>query len=678
MRFKWAVGFLLFALGADTSAIAKTPVTCKKLVEIIWSPYGTRYIYAPCIVTKANTIDFFGTNTYSFPTDNGHAGSWVASLPENETGAIYLETSDSAVDFRNVVRGAKPYIEGASYFGSLFSEPLANYYKAAINRNATVDANLSQVRWAATRTSNELGQEKSDRNNGLHQVSVQQSQKLEEMVKDNAARVASANATASDLASRLSSLPQPKPPEDLASLGSRNKIPQDLTHSIAEVVDAHTMVGSVSLISGVPPSLGLANAADLELKEYEQLSPQLRMTQRLKEGAEALKQAKYFAPRNPELARILYAEGCGARAFALGKSKKDEVASWDVDQTKFVWISRQDSINRALHFAVLFGDRATKIRAEIINAAGGVTQRPPDTTLRITEQLVSDAEQQLDSDPVKSLGGLFRARTLIQNVKLYGGAWAKLTAWTVGAAKRLVDAFYPPPLIKEPGGLGKYVALEVSKRLKHALTAYSKSIEAGDYAAIGISKVSDIFGSQMLEELKESLRDAYEAVGQEAKPLAGLDKLAPTVELWVSKDARLANEANSKSEIAQLMKLYDLYTERTTALRTYVARLEALSELSNFISSQLDSPALIGAVSARCYTSLCAQQVMAVKDQHEEVANLAKDTKQKTEQAIKRYELEIEKIEELIDGWLLVLPDSPSDGYPVFGAPIQRLRSHFP
>lgn len=681
MRISCSIAALMIAVTAPSSASAKATAVCERVeFVIVAGATPSEYVnkqYYPCIVTDANKIDYSNGEQNSSVAGNGRSDSWVSNLRPNETGAIYLDKSDSPTDFRNIVRGAKPYLEGAAYLGSLFAEPLANYHAAALNRNASVDTNLNKVRWAIGQTSTDLMQEKIEKDKGLREVSTQQRQMLANMVNENSQKVTMANTATSDLAARLSKLPQPKPVENLTDLGNRNKLPQELIRNISQAVDPQGVVGSVTLLGSTNPGQALANAVDLELKEYARLSPALLATGQLKQGAEALNQAKYFSSYSPKLAKALYAEARSARAFVTGESKVDEVATWDSEESNFTFTRRADAVNRALHVAILFGDRTNALKKEIAKAAGGKAQRPPDTTLGVTEKLVADAEDQLDSDPVKSLRGLFRARTLIENTKLYGDAWTKLNKWASGAAKRLKEALTPPKTQTEPGGLGKYVATEISKKLKESLSLYAKGVEAGEYATLGINKVQDLFGSDTLTELKKSLQDAYDALDTECKPLAGLDSIAPTVELWVSEGARVANEINSKSEIQELLKLRDLYENRMSVLRTYAQRLEVLSELAYMSSRELESPFWASQAGWNCKTTLCIEELLALSEQLAEVGAYSQNARKKTLATIDRYEADRKKIDQLIDAWLLVLP-APVNGYPVIGVPVRELKKQLP
>ena len=408
------------------------------------------------------------------------------------------------------------------------------------------------------------------------------------------------------------------------------------------------------------------------------LDPVIRGSTRLKQGAEALRQAKYFAAQSPELAAVLYAEGRSARAFATGQSKVEEVASWDAASGKFVMSPIDEAVNRALPLAALVGDQTSIIRQKISSAAGGIKQRPPDSALRATEQIVDQAETELESDPVKSLGGLFRARTVLENLELYGGAWVKLTLWTRGAAKRLKEAFSPPKTFKDPGAAGKYIAIEISKKLKSSISSYKKSLESGEYAMLGIDKVQDIFGSDALTEVKKSLKDASEAADQEAQPLTGLESIAPTIDLLLLPEARLANEENTKEEISELTKLRDLYSDRQGDLKLYQQRLLALSSLANLYASELSSPAWATVASMKCLSTVCAAEVIALSDQLSEVGSSAQDASRQTQKAIERYESEIKKIDQLLDAWLQVLPDPSVRGYRPFGAPLRDLGTQLP
>lgn len=678
MRHSWLIGLIIGVSSDHLLAAPAAVVTCTRVtmfISLSWA--GEVLETVPCIISKSKDVNF-DVNVNLVKSSNSSdagSGSWVQNLPANETGTTYLSLDELAGDFRGVVRGAKPYIESAGYFGSLFAESLSSYRQAAINRNESVDTNLNRVRGAATSTASDIAQAKFKRDDGLPQVAAQLIKKLDENLIANSAKVSLAESTTTDMRSQLSKLPQPPPPADLASLSGRNRLPQELASSVGQAIDPLSIVGTVSLLGKNKSGQGLANAVDLEFKEYDRMDPTILASARLRQGVEALKQAKYFATRSPELARALYAQGRSARAFATGESKVDEVAVWDGTKNRFAMAPAADAVNRALPIAAFFGDQTAALRGQISNAAGGVSHRPSDSILRTTEQIVVRAEEQLDSDPVKSLGGLFRARTLMENIKLYGGAWVKLTKWAAGAAKRLREVFAPPPTIKEPGGVGKYIAIEVSKKLKDAFSTYSKSMEAGEYAVLGISNVQDIFGSDALIELKTSLRDAIEAANEEAKPLSSLDEVAPKVELWVSNDARSANENNSKSEVAELIKLRELYMNRGAVLKTYTQRLDALSALSNLYSAELSSPVWAILASQKCMNTGCGYEVIALRDQLVELGSLSQDASSQTRKAIDRYDVELKKIDQLIDAWLQVLPDPSVNGYRVFGVPLFNLRN---
>lgn len=683
MRLIWLVACIA-GMGAPDSHCAPAQVaTCIRVMVVI-TPKDAREVEEqyPCIVTDSNKLNFDGGTSYKKPSSS--ARSWIDDLPGNETGAIYLDPSNATSgsggtgDFRDLTRRIKPYIAGAAFFGSLFAEPLINYHQAALNRNEGVDLNLSRIRGASMKTSSELAQLKAEKAAGLSAISAQQMKLLAQHAARNKETSNSASAVASQLHERLVQLPAPASPTDLSALSGRNGLPAELVQGVSKTIDPHLTVGAVTMLGKSKTGQGLINAVELELKEYDKLDPAVRASSRLRQGEAALRQAQYFAAQSPGLANALFAEGRSARAFAIGEAKVDEVAVWDSSQGRVSMAPIGDAVNRVLGFAVFFGDRTAALNAQIAKAAGGVPQRPPDSALRTTEQIVANAQAQLDSDPIKSLGGLFRARTLLENMQLYGGAFAKLNKWTFGAAKILRNAFSPPAALKDPGGAGKYIAIEVSKKLKDSLKRYSKAVEAGEYATLGIDKVQDLFGSETLAELKKSLQDARDSVKTEAQPLTDLDRVAPTVDLWLLNDARAANEANSKAEISELMTLQGLYADRVKVLETYRQRLEALSSLTDLYARELDSPAWLTIASLNCMTTACAAEVMALGEQLGEVSNLSRGAGEETKKALERYDMELKKIDQLIDAWLLVLPDPSTKGYRSSVAPMRNLREQLP
>ncbi|WP_147440702.1 hypothetical protein [Paraburkholderia sp. RAU2J] len=629
------------------------------------------------------------------PVGEVKQGSWIGDLPPNETGVIYIKGagggaeagSDAGADagsYREVSRGAKPYIESAGYFGSLFAEEMVEYRAAAINRNESVELNLGRVRQTANATAEDLAGAVKARNEGL----AQSTQQTGDMISTNLGAVGEKLKLATDgaknLDARLSALGVADAPSGESSLAGREVLPVEVVRAATLAVDSARLVGQESLAGSAPN--GLSNAADIELGEYDKLDPALRGSPGLVQGAEALRQAKYYSKTNPEMAGALYAEGRSARAFATGEIGTAQVAVWDVSAGNIAMVPVTDAANRVLPVASFFGAQRLRVESMLEDAAGGTgtnanTAAAPDSVLRTTQRIVAEATETLASDPVKSLGGLFRARTLVENIKLYGGAWAKLTKWSAGAAARLRKLFSPPPKVAYPGGAGRYIAIEVSKNLKNAVSEYQKNLQAGQYAIYGIGSVYDMFGTDELAELKTSLKDGAYAASVEAKPMEDLYTVAPTLyRLWVSNDARKANEADSKAEIAQLNQLRDLYEARVQTLLQYGDRIKALSGLATVDASALDSPLAFGYIRALCSPqtgTVCDAEVFATSEQLREVSALSDDARRETAKTVERYRRELEKLDQLIDGWLMVLPDPSVRDYRRLGPPMRDLERSF-
>jgi hypothetical protein len=649
--------------------------TCLRVYALITLDWqGEVREYVPCIITKPDGINFDpGMGVQS--GGNAYSGTWVGNLPANETGSVYLSAGDLAGNFRGVVRPAKPIIDGAAYFGSLFAEPLFQYQQAAINRNQSVDDNLSIVRGSAVKTRDELKTAAAARSNGAQQVAAQQVDQVARNSEANKKQAEGAQEAAASIKQQLAQLPTQSSPIDLASLDRRKVMPPEIAKSVSAAVDPKSLVGSVSLADGstVNQTKGLVNAIDLELGEYDRIDTALQNKEAFKEGSEALRQARFFAASNSKLAAALYAEGRNARAFLLNEVPVREVAAWNNDKKKFEMIRIDDAVNRALPWASFFGDKSTALRKDISDAAGGLKFKPDESTLRVTEQIVEDAESRLESDPVVSLGGLFRARTLLENAKLYGGIWSKLNKWSKGAASRLREAFAPPETLKDPGGVGKYIATDISKRLKESFATYRSALEAGDYALLGSDKVNDVFGSALLGEMKDSLKNASDAARDEVKPLANLDEVAPTVAHWVSNDARIANAQYTKTEIAELTKLRELYVSRVGQLKIYSERLEVLSRLTALYSSELSKPGWAIAASMKCLSTVCAAEIISISEQLADISGLSRGAGSEVAAAIKRYDEELRKLDQLIDAWLLVQPDPANPGAVMFRRQMQEM-----
>ncbi len=639
-----------------------------------WSGEKTELV--PCAVTQPNSIEFFEGKARE--VGDVHGTSWISKMPPNETGASYLSYGDLGGNWRSLTKGAKAFLGTAPYFASLFGEPLVNYQAAAVTRNDSVSDNLRRIRNAAKMASADLTHARAERETGAAEVAKNQLQQLATNVAANNEIRGRALSAQIGVATRLSQLPPQTKSISLAEIAARNQFPPDVSRRAADAVDTRHMVGSASLAGDRRNVDGIANAADLLLTRYEKLDSAKWANPIVKQGTEALRQAKHFAQNAPQLAGTLYAQGRSALAFITGESASYEVAVWDSERHKFTLAPDSIAVNRVLPLASFFGDQTGRLKAQVAKAAGPEAQRPPDTVVRVTEQIVSDAEASLDSDPIKSLGGLFRARTLMENAELYGGAFKKLTKWAVGAAGRMRTLFGPPPDLSEPGMFGKYIALEVSKKLKGGIESYRNAIEAGEYGMLGINKVQDIFGEDTLTELKSSLKLASEAAMAEAKPLDKLDEVAPTVELWVLSEARAANATNSQNEVKELLKLRDLYMNRIEKLHAYSSRLEVLSRLSDVYAQTLSDPSWLMVETIRCMGTACAANAIALSDQLYEVSGLSATARREALAAAARYESQLKQIDQLVEAWLAVLPDPSVFGYRRAGQPVRDLGKKLP
>lgn len=621
----------------------------------------------PCIIARSGGINFDpGTTAQSGA--NTHTGTWVGDLRPNETGAIYLSAGDLGGNFRGAVRPVKPIVDGAAYFGSLFAEPLFQYQQAAVSRNQSVDENLSIVRGSAVKTNDELKAAIVDRLNGAQQIAVQQGDLIASNSEVSRRQADGSRAAAIGIKQKLAQLPNQVSAIDLTSLDRRRNLPPGIVRNISEAVGSESLVGSVALGgSSTPnPTNGLANAIALESSEYDRIEISARGKEAFKEGLDALQLANFFSKSNIKIATALYADARSARAFLLNEVPVRQVADWSNQKNDFEMVRIDDAVNRVLTWAKIFGDKSIALKKDVADVAGGLKFKPDDSTLRVTEQIIEDAESRLDSNPVASLGGLFRARTLFENTTLYGGIVSKLNKWKEGNAARLRELFLPPETREYPGGVGKYVATGVSKQLKESFGAYNAAIEAGEYALLGSDKVRDVFGSELLGEIKVSLKDASEAARNEVRPLANLDEVAPLVSHWVSNEARIANAQNTKTEIAELTKLQNLYLARAGTLKIYAGRLEALSRLTALYSSSLSKLSWELVAIPGCLSSTCIPEIVSITDQLSEVSNLSKDANIEVASTLKRYDDEIKKLDQLIDAWLMVQPDPANPGAVVF------------
>ncbi len=662
-------------VGANGNAAPAAMATCTRVTAVITAgaePYES-VEQVPCVVTKGGSVNFdAGVPGKGDPSSR--RGTWTGNLPANETGSAYLTDADLAGDLRAVLRPSKPLIDGAAYFGSIFAEPLIQYQQAAINRNQSVDTNLGSIRGSANATSNDLAQALASRSSGLTSVTGQLRDRLAANLQNNVSIGNAAQQTVVSVKSKLDALPKQQEVIDVAALDRAKSLPAAIVQSVGSEVDHRRLVGNVGLLGGAKVNTnGLVNAVDAEMARFEKLDSTLRAKPEFLDGIDALRQARYYAVRSPAMASALYAEALNARAFLVGEAKVREVAVWNSAEARYELQDIASAFNRVLPLARFFGDRTSDARSKINEAAQGAKFKPDDTTLRVTEQLLDDAEERLGSDPVASLGGLFRARTLLENAKLYGGAWVKLNKWAKGASGRLREAFAPPKTQLDPGEFGKDVATGISKGLREAMSNYKSAVEAGDYALLGSDKVNDIFGAEMLTDLKSSLKGAVEAARREAGPLANLDEVAPPVALWVSNDARIANFENTKEEIAELSKLRDLYTARVQTLQLYSTRLGALDKLSSLYSSELSQPGWGVAASMKCLSTICAAEIIAMSEQLSEISSLSRDAAKEVGTTTDRYKAEIEKLEKLIDAWIQVRPNPANPGATIFRRPLRDM-----
>jgi hypothetical protein len=199
----------------------------------------------------------------------------------------------------------------------------------------------------------------------------------------------------------------------------------------------------------------------------------------------------------------------------------------------------------------------------------------------------------------------------------------------------------------------------ISKKFSEALSQYSKGLEAGQYALMGIDKTAELFGDDALNDLKSSLGSAVTAVQAEAKPLSELNSVAPSVELWLSNGARVANEANSRSEISELTKLQTSFGDRIAVLQDYDRRLDALGQLAGLYGKELNNPLFAMLAAWKCASSMCAYNVIALQNQLSDVNSLSTDVRNEISKAIERYKADQSRIDQIIDGWLITLPDPP-------------------
>ena len=662
MRAALSACALLALIPSEAFAAAAAQALCTRVVlHTTSSGKHWRTERTPCIRISARSVDFDAGDSPANPD------GWTRNIQENRVGATYLSGAEAAGNWRNVVRPGKPSSTGYPHFAAVFTERIADYHRASLSRNSSVSENLDAVRNAVNRNVNELRSAYAERADGQPLVAAELRQRLATANHTLIDQANIARSTSDDWTHRVSIAAQDAHPLSLGDLSGRTTTSAEARNRIAEQVAPNGLIGNTSVLNALPASptgedASLRAALKAELRQFDETAADsITNRETFAEGRKAIEHALRFSTISPSLSRALQAEAVNAREVATGRISKREVAIWNEEARAWEMQAPSDARPRALAFATFFHGLATRI-GEVLSTAGQPQQRPLHSVARITEDLVAQARASLSTDPVASLGGLFRARSLTENATLYGGLMKSLVSWSRGAAAR-VKALLTPSRLRP---------VEIASQFNTAVRQTVTAVELGEYGALGITSASDILGNEKLTELQSKLQAATAAAREEPKALAALDQLAPPRELYLDEKARRAAVADTRAEIAELRELRSLYLDRMELLDEYEVRTERLAAWANALSAGLSSDEVAAGAYALTGTTATSAEILAMAEQLREIAVEARQANRAIRDARESYGRDVAKADRLINAWLMVLP-RPVWGYLIHGATLDTI-----
>jgi hypothetical protein len=597
----------------------------------------------------------------------GDERSWTANIATNTVDATYLSSEEASIQFSTVFRWAKPRYVGYEHFSQVFVEDLLRDTQISVQRNKLVSENLDTIKIQTEKIVKDMKAAHERRLAGQGALGNKVRLHLADVKVAANTNKNTSSAVTVQLKSQLATAPSEEKTISLTDIPAHSTDEILMKRKIDESKAEKPLVGQTSFF-GPQQSSKIILTASIESEKiaYSQVNaPAIIGNPVFKEGQQALKFAALYTESQPGMATALYWQAVNARAYASGTVGSREVAAWDNSSHAWTMQKPDTAAALALPFAYAFNDIQTRISENLRSGTKPASQRPADSIISVTERMVSDARASIDTDPVKSLNGLFRARTLSENAKLYGGTLINLNKWVSGASKNLRDSLTPLLQNALPG--------EVYGQIKNSIANYSKAIEAGDYAVLGLNKVGDMFGSEALTDLSTRLVSGKKSVETEPPALPALDGLAPTLDLWIYENARAENEENSKREIVELTKLRNTYLERAESLNKYAQRIETLDELTHQISAVVLDQGLVLVAGTSMFETASTATTMGVGLQLEEVSQQARQTAQAIRSAEQRYREQAGTIDQMSGAWMMVLPKSPIYEYKLYGSALEKI-----
>lgn len=594
---------------------------------------------------------------------------WVSSINPNEVGATYVSEGEfSSGEFSGLQRALKPVSSAANaHMVQVFADDLMAYQNANVNASTSVEENLEAIRHAAANTAGVLEMSVAARISGAPSVVLQQTVELQRGLAETRNLSIRTTSWSDGLASHLRAAPNTATPIDLVSLRSRSATFATETQiAAATAVQDRPLISHPALASNnarPSSSLSLRNAIRLQRQAYAEVDPSsIKHNTAYGRGRTGVDLADFYWSRNEQIADVLLTYSVNAFAYAKGEASRLDEPGWNADQQRWALMKDVPDGQSLLSAATLVQSWSQRA----IEATQPSAEKHKETAAsvsRITRELVERAQLDLASDPRRTLGGLFRARTLADNARLYGDTVTELHSWVPGNAGRFREVLEPKRVDEEDNPFES--AEEMVEGLEKALSITTHSL-------LGDDQANDVFGAEALATLKDSIRGAIDVVRHEPVALPALDDIAPTMDMWLDGNVRAARAESTKKELVELQELRDLYSARADVLDDFAKRMDALDRLSWTFSSELEGlvPLL------QMFGSAASTKGFANAQQLGDVSSLSHDGAAAMREAAARYRSDLVRVDMLIDGWTCVLPEGCAIRFSPYAPLLDQLRRH--
>lgn len=546
-----------------------------------------------------------------------------------------------------------------AHFAASFLTTIYQREAAKVENNKSVKTNLDSIRNVVNGNSLRHEVDYSASQQGRSNLVTASFATLVESRSNATGLVDSVRPSQLDLIKRLEAVDAGAPdPSDIAALPRQPLAKAQAQAALESHLQGSKPVG-VTSFGAAPTKIGGIRDVDMLLAAIESqsssldgLPPSSIRDKSAREQAQlAFELARRLASKSLDTANFLFVEGFSASLMATGENSTRSVAVYRGvagERASFVDWKSAKSDQRLLVQAQAMYASIDAIRRWVKNNTLGV-QAPRDSLIDTTERLADQAEDFFAYSPIKSLGGLFRARLLIEQVSWYGGWAANLNSWSKGATRKLGD------LLKVRRPEEEIIRNASKDLLGNVLKLKTVFESAGTGELVELIKLfSDSRTTDLIKKIKSADIESLQGI-----PRVPYVSLTPPVPYWISEEYRNANFLNTNLQLVELTRLRAAYQGHLDRLNEGTSRMAALSKIADKLHNIADNPTLLAALIAAEFgvSTGAAASSIANAPALGDLRNAADDYRESLNRLRKDCQDEIQKVDMLIQDWMLARPD---------------------